>query len=172
MYDYFYGDQADQFSFYRIPKTLFTEERFKEISAEAKILYGILLDRMALSKKNGWLDGDGRVYIVFTVDEIKDTIGCAEQKAVKLLSELENKSGLIERKRQGLGRPNLLYVKNFITSPESQFKNYENHNSGIVKITTQELPKSQCSNTDFSKTDISDTETYPFLSELSSHQYH
>ena len=101
--DYFYGDQAEQFSFYRIPKVLFTDERFRNISAEAKVLYGILLDRMSLSRKNGWLDDDDRVYIIFTLDEVMSSIGCAVQKAAKLLSELDEKSGLIERKRQGLG---------------------------------------------------------------------
>ena len=72
--DYFYGAQADQFAFYRIPKALFTDERFKSISAEAKILYGILLDRMSLSRKNGWLDEQGRVFIIFTLEEVMEAI--------------------------------------------------------------------------------------------------
>ena len=163
-YDYFYGEQADQFSFYRIPKVLFTDEQFKSISAEAKILYGILLDRMSLSQKNGWLDAEGRVFIIFTVEEIMEAFGCAGQKAVKLLGELESKAGLIERKRQGLGKPNLLYVKNFVSAPKSQFKNDENHNSGIVKIEIQEFPKSQCSNTDLNNTDSNDTDSLLFTS--------
>lgn len=103
--DYYYGDQAEQFSFYRIPKVLFTDSRFKDISAEAKILYGLLLDRMSLSAKNGWLDQEGRVYIVYTVEDIMDALSCASQKAMKLLNELDEKCGLIERKRQGLGKP-------------------------------------------------------------------
>lgn len=123
MYDYFYGAESEQFSFYRIPKVLFTDERFRSISAEAKILYGLLLDRMNLSAKNGWLDKDGKVYIIFTIEDIMDAMGCADQKAGKLLFELEKKCGLIERKRQGLGKPNLIYVKNFIVSLESRFKN-------------------------------------------------
>lgn len=109
-YDYFYGEQADQFSFFRIPKALFTEDHFKSVSAEAKVLYGILLDRMSLSRKNGWQDADSRVYIIYTVEEVMEALGCASQKASKLLAELENSAGLIERKRQGLGKPNLLYV--------------------------------------------------------------
>ena len=113
-FDYFYGQQAEQFSFYRIPKILFTDERFRGISAEAKTLYGILLDRMNLSAKNGWLDGQGRVYIIFTVEEIESALTCGNKKAISLLAELENKAGLIERKRQGLGKPNLIYVKNFL----------------------------------------------------------
>ena len=147
-YDYFYGQQSELFTFYRVPKVLFTNERFWNISADAKMLYGILLDRMSLSAKNGWIDENGRVYIIFTIDEAKSALNCAEQKAIKLLSELEKKAGLIERKRQGLGKPNLIYVKNFISAVDSQLLNCENHNSGTMKITTQELPKSQCNNTD------------------------
>ena len=132
--DYYYGDQAEQFSFYRIPKVLFTDKRFKDISAEAKILYGLLLDRMSLSAKNGWLDQEGRVYIVYTVEDIMDALSCASQKAMKLLNELDEKRGLIERKRQGLGKPNLIYVKNFVSAPESKFWTFENRNSRISKI--------------------------------------
>ena len=120
-FDYFYGQQSDLFTFYRVPKVLFTNERFWNISADAKMLYGILLDRMSLSAKNGWIDKNGRVYIIFTIDEAKMALNCAEQKAIKLLSELEKKAGLIERKRQGLGKPNLIYVKNFISAVDSQF---------------------------------------------------
>lgn len=120
-FDYFYGQQSDLFTFYRVPKVLFTNERFWNISADAKMLYGILLDRMSLSAKNGWIDKNGRVYIIFTIDEAKMALNCAEQKAIKLLSELEKKAGLIERKRQGLGKPNLIYVKNFISAVDAVF---------------------------------------------------
>lgn len=112
-YEYFYGAQAEQFSFYRIPKALFTEPKFRELSTDAKVLYGILLDRMSLSLKNQWLDAQNKVYIIFTVEEIMDALNCANQKATRLMVELEKQAGLIERKRQGLGRPNLIYVKNF-----------------------------------------------------------
>ena len=111
-YKYFYGAQAEQFSFYRIPKALFTEPNFRELSTDAKVLYGILLDRMSLSLKNQWLDAQNKVYIIFTVEEIMDALNCANQKATRLMVELEKQAGLIERKRQGLGRPNLIYVKN------------------------------------------------------------
>lgn len=166
-FDYFYGQQAEMFSFYRVPKVLFTDERFWNISTDAKLLYGILLDRMNLSAKNGWMDEAGRVYIIFTIDEIKGSIGCAEKKAVKLLDELERKCGLIERKRQGLGKPNLIYVKNFLDDSvdnhvEGQFLNCQNDNSGTVKNTTLELSKAQGNNTDTIYTDYSDTD--PFLS--------
>ena len=158
-YDYFYGQQAEMFAFYRVPKVLFTEDCFWNVSTDAKLLYGILLDRMNLSARNGWLDEEGRVYIIFTIEEIKGALGCAEKKAVKLLDELEKKCGLIERKRQGLGKPNLIYVKNFISgSVERQFLNCQKDNSGVVKNTIQELSKAQCNNTDSNYIDLSDTD--------------
>ncbi len=169
MYDYFYGAEADQFSFYRIPKVLFTEERFSSISAEAKVLYGLLLDRMSLSARNGWLDEDGRVYIIFSVEDIMTSMGCANQKAAKLLYELESKCSLIERKRQGLGKPNLIYVKNFVTPSESHFKKCENHDSGSVKITSQESLKSHANNTENNNTEFSDTESFLFTSFREDH---
>ena len=170
MYDYFYGAQADQFSFIRIPTVLFSQEQFKNISPEAKVLYGILLKRMDLSAKNGWFDDQGRVYIICTLEEIMETLNCGNQKAVKLMDELEGKIGLIERKRQGLGKPNLIYVKNFIcpvdkvdNSAPSHFLKCDNHTSGDVKITLQEVRKSHGSNTDNNDTDNRYTENpiYP-----------
>ena len=159
-YDYFYGQQAEMFAFYRVPKVLFTEDCFWNVSTDAKLLYGILLDRMNLSARNGWLDEEGRVYIIFTIEEIKGALGCAEKKAVKLLDELEKKCGLIERKRQGLGKPNLIYVKNFISgSVERQFLNCQKDNSGVVKNTIQELSKAQGNNTDIKNTEFSDTDS-------------
>ena len=151
MYDYFYGPQADQFNFIRIPAVLFSKEEFKGLSSEAKVLYGILLKRMDLSAKNGWFDEQGRVFIICTLEEIMETMNCADNKATKLMNELEEKCGLIERKRQGQGKPNLIYVKNFISSvdnlggqpPESRFKTRENHDSGVVKTTNQESLKSR-----------------------------
>ena len=169
MYDYFYGAESEQFSFYRIPKVLFTEERFKAISAEAKVLYGLLLDRMSLSAKNGWQDKENRVYIIFTIEDIMEAMGCADQKAGKLLYELESKCGLIERKRQGLGKPNLIYVKNFVTPSESRFLNRENHDSGEVKITDQEPLKSRSNNTENNNTERSDTDSFPFTSFREEH---
>lgn len=157
-YDYFYGQQSEQFSFYRIPKILFSQDKFWNVSTDAKLLYGILLDRMNLSARNGWLDEAGRVYIIFTIEEIKESLGCAEKKAVKLLDELEKKAELIERKRQGLGKPNLIYVKNFISeSVERQFLNCQNDNSATFQNTIQDLSKAQGNNTDIKNTDLSDT---------------
>lgn len=115
MLDYFYGQAGKLFSFYRIPKALFQEQRFQNLSTDAKTLYGILLDRMSLSMKNGWHDEQGRVYIIFTLDDVAETLGYKTEKAIKLFNELDTKKGvgLIERVRQGQGRASLIYVKNF-----------------------------------------------------------
>ena len=164
-YDYFYGQQAEQFSFYRIPKALFTDEAFRSISTDAKLLYGILLDRMNLSAKNGWLDKEGRVYIIFTLDEVQESLGCGHGKAAKLLDELDGDTGLIERKRQGLGKPNLIFVKNFISRVrQSNFLKSEKRTSGSSQIGVQEIPIADGSNTDFKKTDPIDTDSYLFIS--------
>lgn len=160
MFDYFYGAQAEQFSFYRVPKVLFTREQFKQLSAEAKILYGIMLDKLDLSVKNKWGDEKGRVYIIYTIEQIMEDMNCADQKATKLLDELEKKCGLIERKRQGLGKPNLIFVKNFITGVEgsmmARIQNRENHDSGAVNITTADYPKSRGINTNHNNTENND----------------
>ena len=119
--DYFYGQSGELFSYFRIPKALFQDHRFRQLSTDARTLYGILLDRMSLSAKNGWLDEQGRVYIIYTVREVQESLCCAEHKAVKLFRELEQLD-LIERKRRGLGRPSLIYVKDFSSGlPKAQF---------------------------------------------------
>ena len=156
MHDYFYGVQSGQFSFIRIPTLLFTDDQYKYVSADAKILYGILLARMDLSAKNGWIDDQGRAYIICTLSEIMEKLNCADNKATKLMNELEDKCGLIERKRQGLGKPNLIYVKNFLpvdNSVESRFKTRENHDSGVAENTIQDSSKSRPSNKDHNNTD-------------------
>ena len=161
MHDYYYGAQANQFSFIRVPTILFTDDQYKYVSAEAKVLYGILLRRMDLSAKNGWIDEKGRVYIICTVSEIMETMNCADNKATKLMNELEEKCGLIERKRQGLGKPNLIYVKNFLSvdNPvESRFKSRDNHDSGVAEITIPVPSESRPSNKDQKDIDLSYTE--------------
>lgn len=116
--NYYYGTEAEQFSFYRIPKILLTDRRYKGVSLEAKVLYGLLLDRMGLSARNGWLDDGGRVFLYFTQEEAMTMLDCGKDKATKLFRELES-IGLVERKKQGQGRPTRIYVKNFILESES-----------------------------------------------------
>ena len=161
--DYFYGQAGELFSFYRIPKALFQEPRFQSLSTDAKTLYGILLDRMSLSAKNGWLDEQGRVFIIFTIEDVKRALCCADNKATKLLRELEE-FGLIERKRRGLGKPSLVYVKNFSAeSSKSIFQNRDFHDSGGFKNASQDPSKPRCNKTEENNTEMS--ETYPFYSE-------
>ena len=118
------------------------------LPSSAKTLYGILLDRMSLSVKNGWLDEQNRVFIIFTIEDVKRALCCAGNKATKLLRELE-KFGLIERKRRGLGKPSLVYVKNFSAeSSKSIFQNRDFHDSGGFKNASQDPSKSRCNKTE------------------------
>ena len=154
---YYYGNQAEQFSFFRIPKLLFTDKAFNTLSSDAKVLYGILLDRMSLSMKNDWLDEENRVYIIFTIEEIAEIFGCGTQKATKILQELDTTKGigLVEKKRLGLGKPSILYVKNFVIETQEDIskeeKTYEDatitpEEKHDDEITKQDIPKSQKQN--------------------------
>ena len=158
-FDYFYGMEAEQYSFYRIPKMLFTVECFRSLSCEAKILYGLMLDRMSLSIKNRWFDEEDRVYIVFTVEEIAELMDCGIQKAVKLVKELDADKGigLIEKKRLRLGKPNVIYVKNFMVKDnfhlpgqdsilvnDSVVQEGAETNTGCVKTTGNEETSNIC----------------------------
>lgn len=201
---YYYKNQAEQFHFYKIPKVLFTDARFKGLSAEAKILYGLMLDRMSLSMKNGWMDNQNRIYIYFTLEDAVELLGCGHGKAVRLFSELDSVKGigLIERKKQGQGKPAKIYVKNFledeaVTEESDENKTSQNRNSGkgafqgkdeqfsqngnsqhevtsdfqksallkkgsqdLSKLGSLDFPKSNGNNTDLSKTERNDTESF------------
>ena len=157
-FDYYYGDESSQFSFYRIPRQLVTGDRFKRLSTDAKLLYGLLLDRMSLSAKNGWYDEQGRVYIYYTLDEIQEDMNCGHDKATKLLVELDsgkNGFGLIERIKQGLGRPTKIYVKRFTTrevpppppeaeaDPPTRLRIFSGQDCGKVAAQSAEKPQSK-----------------------------
>lgn len=165
-FDYYYGIEAEQFSFYRIPRLLIKDARFRELSSDAKLLYGLMLDRLAMSIKNGWFDEENRAYIHYTLDNIMEDLGCAREKCAKVIAELDSKKGigLIEKKRQGLGKPDIIYVKNFATldtgkepdrgaeSPsdadgsaevrKSNFKKFDIQTSRSSEIELQEIGKS------------------------------
>ena len=134
-FDYYRGMEAEQYSFYRVPKVLFTAECFKSLSCEAKVLYGLMLDRMSLSVKNRWFDEEDRVYIIFTVEKIMELLGCGRQKAIKNIAELDTEKGigLIEKKRLGLGKPNVIYVKSFIIEESSDHEEIQTENARISK---------------------------------------
>ena len=138
---FFYGRESEQFIFYRIPKLLITAPEFEKMSDSAKILYGLMLDRMSLSVKNGWFDEENRAYIVFTIENVKDDMNCKDGKAVKLMKELE-KFGLIDRIKHGQGKPAIIYVKKFISSEND----YEN--SSMAKSENQDFGKAKAQNCD------------------------
>ena len=155
--DYFYGQAGELFSFFRIPKALFQEQRFQDLSTDAKTLYGILLDRMSLSVRNEWFDKKGRVFIIFTIEDVKRTLRCADNKATRLLRELEE-FGLIERKRRGQGKPCLVYVKNFSSeSSKESIKNRDNDDSCGSKIACQDPVKSRGIKKKENKTEMNNT---------------
>ena len=163
--DYFYGQAGELFSFFRIPKALFQEQRFQDLSTDAKTLYGILLDRMNLSVKNEWFDKKGRVFIIFTIEDVKRTLRCADNKATRLLRELEE-FGLIERKRRGQGKPCLVYVKNFSAeSSKESVKNRDYDDSCGSKIACQDPVKSRGIKKKENKTEMNNTN--PILSDES-----
>ena len=152
-FDYFYGKQSQQFAFYRIPRVLFTDNRFRKISTDEKVLYGLLLDPVFLSQENGWVDEEGRVYIIFTLAAIRKAMDCSEKSAIKYLTELEE-FGLIERIRQGLGKPSLIYVKNFIDQEKLRVMTCKNYSSPTVKVTGTDQYNLQPNNTNYNNTDL------------------
>lgn len=182
-FDYFTPGEAEQYAFYRVPKLLITGEQFRTLSMESKLLYGILLDRVSLSLRNGWVDEQNHVYIIYTIEQIMQEMNCSNKKAVTMLSELEKKVALIEKKRQGLGKPNLIYVKNFFTAnqPDCEYEQQEispivdnseteapemsnvhpqkckNDTSGSVEATFAEMSEVHGIKTNINNTDFSDT---------------
>ena len=118
-FDYYYGVQAEQFAFYRIPRLLIKDPHFKGLSSDAKLLYGLMLDRMTLSMRNHWLDDENRAYIIYSINNVMEDLSCSKPTCIKIMKELDS-FGLIERKRKGLGKPDVIYVKNFAVLEESQ----------------------------------------------------
>ena len=161
-FSYFYGEESEQFSYFRIPRLLVRSKKFKTLSTEAKLLYGLMLDRMGLSAKHGWYDELGRVYIYYTLDEIQTDLMCGHNKAVRLLAELDTGKdgfGLIERVKQGQGRPAKIYVKKFTTAdvpetplsapisdfPDSEIQTSQNQTSRLPLLGSQDFPKREAS---------------------------
>ena len=135
--------------YFKLYKFLF-EDEFKNLSIESKVLYSIMLDRKDLSIKNNLIDENGQVYIFMKIEEIKKLINCGEQKAVKILRELDI-IGLIKKCKSGFNKPNKIYLK-------SQYWSNENHNTGAMKIKEMGLPKSQSIKTNINKTENNKTE--------------
>ena len=162
VFPFHYGSEADSYTFYRVPKILFTEKIFEHLSTDAKLLYGILLDRMQLSMKNGWLDEEGKVYIYYTIESIMEALTCGNKKAGQLLAELDDRKGigLISRVRQGLGKPDRIYVHKCIVPEVSKghFQKCQNNMSGDVEETSQEMSKGHTNNTNENNNEINDTD--------------
>ena len=160
-FEYYYGHEAEQFTFYRIPKLLIKDKRFSGISSDAKMLYGLMLDRMQLSVKNGWIDEVNRVYIIYTVEQIMEDLCCCKEKAIKILSELNGQKGigLIEKIRRGLGKPDIIYVKNFVIQDDEMDENdsdlhdLHSEEQKMPTLRSMESRLAEVSNSDFQKSE-------------------
>ena len=141
--DYFYGQEADMLSFYRIPKLLFTNDFFKGLSTDAKVLYGLMLDRMSLSIKNKWIDAENRAFIYFSVEDTMEMLNCKKNKAIDTIKELDSETGLglIEKKRQGQGKPAIIYVKTFILEENEADQKLEKQTSETEENTVDNCSK-------------------------------
>lgn len=144
IFDYYYGIEAEQFSFYRIPRQLIKDKRFKCLSSDAKLLYGLMLDRMSMSMRNGWLDEENRVYIIYTLDNIIDDLNSSRPTCVKILKELDC-IGLIEKRRRGRGKPDIIYVKNFLNSDPI------NHEDKDLNLDSESTPSQEVKKFNFKK---------------------
>ena len=160
-FDYFYERQSARFSFFRIPKSMITEGPLKHLTADAKLLYGLLLDRVSLSRKQGWIDKEKRVYVFCTIENIKEVLNCANSKACATLKELED-LGLIEKKKQGFGKPAVIYVKDCTRFRNPEQENSEKQNSPVPENGIHAFRKSECNNTKNNNTEIIYTD--PILS--------
>lgn len=164
MRDYFQGLESADFQFFRIPTALIKNKEYKGISTDAKLLYGLLLDRMSLSIRNNWRDEHGHVYIIYTIKATSQDLGCCSEKACKLMVELEH-AGLIERRRLGQGKPSRIYVKQLSSEAgKAEFKNVENTNSTICKNRTLEVENSESNqieinHTNYNYTNLSSSDT-------------
>lgn len=170
-FNYFYGTEADQFSFYRIPKALFADSYFKDLSSDAKILYGLMLDRMSLSIKNQWFDDKNRAYIYFSIEDIMELLNCGRNKAIKSMRELDDETGigLIEKRRQGFGKVNVIYVKTFMPEKtdekkfEEELKKFKKQTS-VENEESTEVYISNPNNTNLSDTEMNDNKSNHIIS--------
>ena len=170
-FNYFYGTEADQFSFYRIPKALFTDSYFKDLSSDAKILYGLMLDRMSLSIKNQWFDDKNRAYIYFSIEDIMELLNCGRNKAIKSMRELDDETGigLIEKRRQGFGKVNVIYVKTFMPEKTDE-KKFDEELQKFKKQTSVENEEPaevyilNSNNTNLSDTEMNDNKSNQIVS--------
>ena len=159
-FPFFQIGEAEQFAFYRVPKALFQYETFSGISTDAKLLYGLLLDRLDLSVKNNWADDDGHAYIFFTIGTVQEKLGCGNKKAVRLMKELED-AGLISKKKQFNQQPDIIYVHKFLPISTGVSKGHsaacQKDTSRHVETTSQGVSKRHCNQTDDKETENNNT---------------
>ena len=170
-------NRVSDFPFIRFPAALVKLPCFKSLSADAKLLYALIVDRFNLSIANKWRDENGTPYVYFSIDSVMESVGCAKAKAVKLMDTLED-WGLIRRAKQGLGKPNRIYVldpalldqfENRTTLSTDRFDyrtgsdQFDFDTSSIIKpkkfdFQTQEVWKSNPNQTKYNQTKYNQTE--------------
>ena len=191
-FDYYYGVESDSFNFIQVPRFLFTNPDFRNLKSDSKILYSLMLDRMSLSRKNKWFDEENRVFIIYTLDDMMESIGCGHTKCVDLLKEL-SMYGLIERKKRGLGKPDIIYVKDFLHALDDESRvdgkqdfrktelrtsegtkdfrkteaqTSEKRNSGLPEDESPDFWETETSNTDKNYSDLNQTDRSQVLKPL------
>lgn len=189
---YFYGKEAEQFAFFTVPKILFKDPEYKNLPCEAKMLYGMMLDRMSLSIENQWFDEKRRAFIRISEEFVTENLGCGRNKALNLMKLLED-YGLIERRKLGQGKSSIIYVKRFIrqsnaaatNSEEKQAadipdteqtaarnsevyfsnnKKFRNQTTGSLETKQQEVYISNPNKTDMNNTDIGNPQSHHIVS--------
>ena len=143
--------EVEENRFYKMPKFIIHDESFADLGSDAKILYMIMRDRHELSIKNNWVDQDGYVYIIYTRENMMKDLNLSKKTVIKAVNELK-KYDLIEEKRQGVNKPNLIYVLTIDIDNQWKCKNYT---SGVVKNTLQEVNKLHQNDTNINKTNNS-----------------
>ena len=163
--DYYKNNEILENSYYQIPQELFINKLYKEkLNSDSKILYAFLLNRLSLSQKNHWFDELNRVYLIFTREEVQDKLCLSEKTVTKAFKQLTD-TNLIAEKRQGLGKPNLIYVgkiqhEEIMTNVEQenlQVLNSKNYGSREVKNTILDVEKFPTINPNNIKTNITNT---------------
>lgn len=155
------SNETLEHKYYQIPQELFVNEKYKnKLNSDSKILYAFLLDRLSLSQKNHWIDEDNNVYLIFTREEVQEKLNLSDKtvtKSFKILMEVN----LVQEKRQGLGKPNLIYVGkiNHSDSENLRFLNRKNYDSGIGESTALDSENLRGINTNNINTNIINTDS-------------
>lgn len=159
--DYYKINETLSNKYYQIPQELFENSLYKDnLNSDSKILYAFLLDRLSLSQKHHWVDEEYRIYLIFTREEVQEKLHLSDKTVTKAFKQLSN-VGLVEEKRQGLGKPNLIYVGKiqYEETENIRFQSRKNYDSGEENITALESEDLRGINTNIIKTNIINTES-------------